>query len=155
MPTPLREAAVAAIAATLAAAMPAAPVERNRRSPVDVDDETLPRFVIRDGAHQVLPSDAHGLTLYRVEVLVEGWARAESDAALGAALHAAHAVVVAALCNGEIEIDGGRQAISPEEVAFEAEPIPVRDAARPALSFDMRIAFNLRVPDLGGPYTTT
>ncbi len=155
MPTPLREAAIAAIAARLAAAMPAAPVERNRRAPVDSDDETLPRFIIRDGAHHVLASDAHGITLYRVEVSIEGWARATTDEGLGAALHSTHAAVVAALCNAEIEIDDGNQAISPEEVSFEAEPIPARDAARPALSFDLRIGFNLRVPDTGGPYTTT
>ena len=46
MPTPLREAALTAIAARLAGQLPDVPLERARRSPVDTDKEPMPRLVL-------------------------------------------------------------------------------------------------------------
>ena len=47
MPTPVREAALAAIAARLSSQMPDVALDRARRSPVDTDVEPLPRMILR------------------------------------------------------------------------------------------------------------
>jgi hypothetical protein len=154
-PTPLRESAFVAIASRLGTALPTWPIERNRRAPVDIERETLPRLVLRDGSHRVMPSDAFGLRLYRVEIAIEGWVKAGSDAELGYALNDAHAQIVGAICDVELPVDGDEQAISPEELALQAEPLSAAGSKIRAMSFELAIGFNLRVADTGAPYTTT
>ena len=154
MPTPLREAAIAAIVAQLAAVLPTVPVERNRRAPPDLTAETLPRLAVLDGDHQVQDSDAVGTVLYRVQVLVLGHVTAATDATLGAALNDLHASVVAAICNQEILV-AGEQNIWPHEQGMELIPFAASDSEKPAMGFALTLAFDLRVPDATGPYTTT
>lgn len=155
MPTPLREAAFAALAAQLAAALPGVVVERNRRSLPDVTQETLPRLGLMDGDHQVNGSDAHGTVLYRVQALLMGFVSAATDDALGAAVNDLHAQVVAAICNREVVVDPGEQNIWPQEEAFQVVRYTATEADTPLMGFDLTIAFDLRVPDAAGPYTAT
>jgi hypothetical protein len=154
MPTPLREAALAAIAAQLAAALPSVPVERNRRAMPDLVHEALPRLALLDGDHQVPGSDAFGTVLYRVQAMVVGHVSAATDAALGAALNDLHAAVVAAICNQEILV-AGEQNIWPQEEGMQLIPFAAEESSRPFMGFVLTIAFDLRVPDATGPYTTT
>ena len=46
MPTPIREAALAAVADRLTTELPSVVLERARRAPVDTDKEPLPRLVL-------------------------------------------------------------------------------------------------------------
>lgn len=154
MPQPLREAAIAAITAQLTAALAPVPVDRNRRAPPDLTTETLPRLSVLDGDHQVRPSDAVGLVLYRVQVLVIGHVTAASDAGLGLAVNDLHASAVAAVCQREILV-AGEQNIWPEEEGMEVIPFPAADSEDRFMGFALTIGFDLRVPDAGGPYTTT
>jgi hypothetical protein len=154
MPTPLREAAIAAIMAQLVATLPAVPVDRNRRAPPDLVREPLPRLAVLDGDHQVQGSDAHGTVLYRVQVLVLGHVTAASDATLGAAINDLHASTVAALCNQEILV-AGEQNIWPQEEGMQMIPFAATESETPFMGFALTIGFDLRVPDATGPYTTT
>jgi hypothetical protein len=154
MPTPYREACFAALAAQLAGQITGVPVQRNRRAMVDVAKETLPRHVLLDGDHQARGSDAAGTTLYRVQATIQGWVSAASDELLGGAVNGLHASVVAAICNQEILV-AGEQNIWPEEEGMQLAPFSPEASSRPVMGFEVLVAFDLRVPDTGGPYTTT
>lgn len=153
MPTPLREAATAALLAELSAALYGVPVERNRRAPIDIESEALPRLALFDGDHQVQPSDAHGTVLYRVQAAIEGYATADTDADLAAAVNDLHAQVVAAICNQEILV-AGEQNIWPQEEAMQLLPVLADASSRRVMGFLLTIGFDLRVPDASGPYAT-
>lgn len=155
MPTPLREAAFAAIQTRLLSQMPTVPVERNRRGMPDLDTETLPRMTLRDGDQANQGSDAHGTNLIRVQPTIEAWVVATTDAGLGPAANSLHASIIAAVCNQEIAIDGTAQAIWVTEEQLQMLPTSPQDSARPALGFVLQLGFDLRAPDAGGPYTTT
>jgi len=154
---PAREAALDAIAARLADALPDVPVERGRRSPVA--EHECPRVVLRMGGHREDPEDAFGVVRLDCEAWVEGYVgapagAADPDAALEAALNALHARCAAALLGVEIPYAAG-DALMVEGVGLEPDA-PALDAASDAVGgFTWTIRFDLRVPAVGGPYATT
>jgi hypothetical protein len=95
--TPLREAALAAIASRLTTILTDASVERARRAPVDTDRETLPRLVVRGEDWEADTSQEPGQTHWTIGFSVSGFAGAASDLAAEQALSDLHARVVAAL----------------------------------------------------------
>ena len=97
MTTPLREAALAAIAARLVGTLPDVVVERARRAPVDTDTEMLPRLIVRGEDWQADTSQEPGTTHWTIGVSVSGFARGASDLAAEQTLSDLHARVVAAL----------------------------------------------------------
>lgn len=97
MTAPVVEAALAAIAARLASAVPGAAVERARRSPVDLDAETLPRLVLQVDSLDADGTAEPGSTHYRLSFIVVGTANGASDLTAQQAVLSLHASVVAAL----------------------------------------------------------
>ena len=97
MTSPVTEAALAAITARLAAALPSAVVERARRAPVDIESETLPRLVLHIDSLEADASSEPGATHYRIGLTVVGTAIGTSDLEAQQAVLALHAAVVAAL----------------------------------------------------------
>ena len=97
MTTPVVEAALAAIAARLASAVPGAAVERARRAPVDLDTETLPRLVLQVDSLDADSTAEPGSTHYRLSFIVVGTANGASDLAAQQSVISLHASVVAAL----------------------------------------------------------
>lgn len=155
MPTPLREAAFAALEAALSSGLAGTAVERNRRGLPDFETEAFPRVNQRDGDQTGQGSDAVGTNLLRVQASLECWVLAADDAQLGAEANALHAAVIAAACNREIAIDGTAQAIWVTEEQLQMLPTTPQDSSRPALGFVLTLGFDLRAPDTGGPFTTT
>ena len=97
MTTPVVEAALAAIAARLASAVPGAAVERARRAPVELDTETLPRLVLQVDSLDADSTAEPGSTHYRLSFIVVGTANGASDLAAQQSVISLHASVVAAL----------------------------------------------------------
>lgn len=98
MPTiPLREAAMAAIAARLVAQMPDVVVERARRSAVVIDEETLPRLILRAEDMAADDTEEPARTHYTLTFSVACVAAAATDLAIEQALSLLHARVVDAL----------------------------------------------------------
>jgi hypothetical protein len=98
--TPIRERALALVAERLAQQLPDVPVERARRAMVE--DDEMPRLVVRGGDLSSSDGTAFGETTYGVGVIVVGYAKADPDAedqdiACEQALSALHARVVKAL----------------------------------------------------------
>jgi hypothetical protein len=148
MTTPIREAALAAIATRLAAQITDAPIERARRAPVDVEQEQLPRIVLAgiDWAadETAEPMVAH----YTLGFAVTGYCRARSDLALDQALAALHARVVAAL-SGWTPTDAGLG--EPAEEGAEFTALDPEESKLPAGSFVARFSM-LCLAGLGSPY---
>ncbi|GGG51691.1 hypothetical protein GCM10010964_43590 [Caldovatus sediminis] len=158
MPTvPAREAALAAIAARLAAALPDVPVERGRRSVVA--EQECPRLVLRMGGHREDPADAFGAIRLDCEAAIEGYVAApdgadDPDAALEAALNELHARCAAALLGVAIAYAEDDD-LMVAGVSLEPDA-PALDAASAAVGgFTWAIRFDLRVPAVGGPYVAT
>ena len=97
MTAPVVEAALAAIAARLASAVPGAAVERARRAPVDLDAETLPRLVLQVDSVDADSAAEPGSTHYRLSFIIVGTANGASDLAAQQSVISLHASVVAAL----------------------------------------------------------
>lgn len=166
----LRELAFAALAERLVAELAGVAVERNRRAEVDCDAETLPRVILRDGAQSPDDGQGAGMTLYRVEALVEGYAAAATDAALGAAVNDLYRRVAAALFGRVLSFPAGFDA-SPVDGAFGVRPAegivdvwPVEgrldvdfattaQSDKPAAAFFLQLAFDLAAPT-GAPFAT-
>ncbi|WP_135469830.1 hypothetical protein [Crenalkalicoccus roseus] len=152
---PLREAALAAIAARLAAAIPDVPVERGRRSAVATED--CPRLVLRMGGHAEDEGAAVGTVRLACEALVEGYVAAprlaaDPDAALEAEINALHARCVEALAGVEIPA-GSAGSLMATGVRLEPDAPLLGEAAEAAGGFTWTIAFDLYAPAQGGPYT--
>jgi hypothetical protein len=152
--TAFREAAFAAIAARLSSQLSGVAIERNRRGAIN-PEEALPRVILRDGGHSAEEDDAFGRILYRVEAVVEGHATAATDAAQGPAVNDLHARVVAALIGVELTVGVAGGSIWMQERSTEVVMPDADTAATPTPAFVSVFAFDLRVPDQGGPYTTT
>ena len=97
MTSPITEAALAAVAARLVAALPSVAVERARRAPVDIESETLPRLVLHIDTLEADVSAEPGTTHYRIGLTVVGTTIGTSDLDAQQAVLALHAAVVAAL----------------------------------------------------------
>jgi hypothetical protein len=137
MPTPIREAALAAIEARLRAQLPDVPVERARRAPIDTDKEKLPRLVLRGEGWDADDSQEPGTTHYRIGISVAGTIRAVTDLDAEQALSALHARVVAALAGWTPDAPGLG------DVAEQGTEFRLHDAdesARPAGEFAARFA---------------
>ena len=148
MSTPLREAALAAMAARLTSQLSGVIVERARRAPVDTDTEHLPRVVLTatdwTADETVEPLATH----YTLAFVVSGYVRGSSDLAIEQALSALHARVVAALAGWTPAVSGVG------DVAEEGAEIRLYDAdesAKPAGEFAARFSV-LCIGGLGIPY---
>jgi len=149
MPTPLREAALAAIASRLVASIPAAVVERARRAPVDADRELLPRLILTGTSWEADEGAEPGITHYTMGFVVTGYARAATDLALEQALSALHAATVAALAGWTPVVDGLGEAA---EEGAEFQIYDAEESAKPAGEFTARFSMLCLAP-LGSPYT--
>ena len=97
MTSPITEAALDAVTTRLVAMVPSAVVERTRRTPVDIETETLPRLVLQIDNIEADASAEPGATHYRIGLTVVGTAIGTSDLEAQQAVISLHAAVVAAL----------------------------------------------------------
>jgi len=147
MPTPVREAALAAIAARLPAQMPDVALDRARRSPVDTDVEPLPRMILRGEGIDADDTQEPGRTHYQIGFTVLAISRAGSDLVLEQTLSVLHARIAAALAGwvpnilnlGDVAEQGA------EFVLYDAE-----DSAKPAGECAARFSI-LAVTPTGDP----
>lgn len=148
MSTPLREAALAAVAARLGAVLPDAPVERARRAPVDTDTEALPRLILHGDAWTADDGQEPGATHWTIGFTVAGYARGRSDLAAERALSDLHARVVAALAGWTPDILNLGDVV---EESAEFRLYDAEESAKPAGEFSAR--FNLlAVGPTASPY---
>jgi hypothetical protein len=147
---PLREAALAAIAARLTATLSDIAVERARRAPVDTDAETLPRLVLRGDDLDADDSQEPGRTHYQIGFVVAGYAASSTDLAAEQALSVLHARVVAALA-GWTPAEPGLGDVAERRTDFAL--YAAEDSARPAGEFQARFAM-LAVAPSGGAFST-
>ena len=150
MPTPLREAALAAIATRLAAQVTTATVERARRAPVDVDNETLPRLVLIAGDWQASLDAEPLLTHYTLGFTVQGHVRARTDLLAEQALHTLHAATVAALATWEPDVDGMD---TPIEEGADIALLSPDETEKPVGRFEARFSV-LLIATTGNPYAS-
>ncbi|NBW16044.1 MAG: hypothetical protein EBR82_49475 [Caulobacteraceae bacterium] len=146
--TPLREAALAAIATRLQAQLPDVVVERARRAPVDVDAETLPRLILRGEDWQADDTEEPGRTHYELSFSVAGFASAATDLAAEQALSLLHARVVETLA-GWTPSTAGLGDVAEQSAEFSL--YDAEDAARPAGEFLARFSM-LAIGPNGGPW---
>lgn len=97
MPTPIPSAAMSAVTDRLQLQLTDVTVERDRRAPVDVDTEALPRLVVALDGIEADTAQEPGVTHYTLAFTVVGYASGEEDTGAALALHTLHARVVAAL----------------------------------------------------------
>ena len=129
MPTPVREAALAAVAARLLAQMPDVALDRARRASVDTDNETLPRMILRGEDMDADDTQEPGWTHYRIGFAVVAFARAASDLAVEQALSLLHARIIAVLA-GWVPAASGLGDVA--EVGAEFALFEAEDSAKPA-----------------------
>jgi hypothetical protein len=147
--TPLRETALAAIAARLVAQIATAAVERARRAPVDTDREPLPRLILTGASWDADETAEPGVTHYTMGFIVQGYARAATDLALEQALSTLHAATVAALAGWTPTQDGLGEAT---EEGADFELYDAADSEKPAGAFTARFSM-LCLAARGSPYT--
>jgi hypothetical protein len=146
--TPLREAALVAIADRLVTQLPDVAVERARRAPVDTDAEALPRLVLRGEDWQADDSEEPGRTHYRVSFSVAGFASATTDLGAEQALSLLHARVLDALAGWTPSAPGLGDVA---EQSAEFSLYDSEDSARPAGEFLARFSL-LAIGPAGGPW---
>lgn len=149
----MRSAAFAAIAARLAAQLPAVPVERNRRAMMAAED--LPRLVVRDGGHSASAELGAGEVTYTVEAMVEGYATGADEDALAAAINELHAETVAALIGAELAVGTAGLTTWLLEDALEIDLATAAEAEAAVGAFYLTLRFDLAWPIGSGPFTTT
>ena len=149
MSTSVRETALAAIATRLTAQVTTATVERARRSPVDVDKETLPRLVLNP-TDWVADETAEPLAVhYTLSFAVVGYATARTNILAEQAMGTLHAQTVAALSGwtptedqlGELTEEGAEFAL-----------LDAEDSAKPVGEFTARFSM-LCLASIGNPYS--
>ena len=97
MPTPVREAVLAAVAARLRMQLTDVALDRARRGMVDMDSDRLPRMILRGEGIEADDTQEPGRTHYQIGFTVLAISRAGSDLALEQALSVLHARIAAAL----------------------------------------------------------
>lgn len=148
MPTPIRETALAAIAARLTSNTTAT-VERARRAPVDTDRETLPRLVLL-GTEWIADETQEPLTTYyQMGFAVTGYVSARTDLLLEQALSDLHAEVLAALVGWN---PSDAACVDVAEVDAEFTIYDAEDSAKPAGEFVARFTALVTAAH-GDPYT--
>ncbi len=148
MPTPIREAALAAIAERLTTELPGVALERARRAPVDTDKEPLPRFVLTGTDWEADETAEPGSTHYTMSFVVAGYVRDTADLGVEQGLSELHASVVAALAGWTPAIDGLGDAA---EQGAEFRLYDTDESAKPAGEFIARFAM-LAIAPLGVPF---
>lgn len=148
MPTPLREAALAAIAARLAAELPDVPLERARRSPVDTDKEPMPRLVLTGTDWEADETAEPGQTDYTLGFVVAGYARATTDLGIEQALSDLHASAVAAIVGWTPAVDGLGEV---SELGADFRLYDTEESRKPAGEFLARFSI-LAIAPLGSPF---
>ena len=146
---PLREAALAAIAARLTSTLPDVALERARRAPVDVEAETLPRFVLRGEEIEADDTEEPGRTHYRIGFVVSGFAAGVSDLAAEQALSTLHARLVSLLA-GWTPAAAGLGDIAEQGAEFRM--YDTEESALPAGEFLARFSI-LAIGPNGGPWS--
>ena len=158
---PIREAAFAALAATLAGLSidgEAMPVERNRAA--DVDTAERPLLVVLDGDH-----DAEGgSTLearYTIRAVLAGYLDGADDAQLARRVNEWHAKVVRAVMRpggapqvADILLGDGLTAVRVEEGMFGSEPATVVQSEAPLAACTLELRLIVHAP-WGNPFITT
>lgn len=146
----LREACLAAVAARLASQLPSAAVERARRSPPDLENEGLPRLIVRgDGIDDDTESDPTR-THYSILFVVHGYARGASDLAAEQALSSLYAQVITAL-DRWTPTDPGLGDVMGQGTEFRL--FDTDESAVPAGEFVARFSM-LAVGPAGGPWSS-
>jgi hypothetical protein len=148
MSIPLREAALAAVAARLTAVLPDAVVERARRAAVDTTNETLPRLILRGDSWAADLSQEPGVTHYACAFSVTGYSAAGSDLAAEQALTTLHARVVAAL-SGWTPTTAGLGDVVEQDSEFTL--YDAEESQQPAGEFLARFEM-LAIAPTGAPY---
>ena len=148
MSTPLREAALAAIAARLAGQLPDVPLERARRSPVDTDKEPMPRLVLTGTDWEADEAAEPGLTHYSLVFVVAGYARALTDLEIEQALSSLHASIVAARTGWTPPLPGLGEV---SELGAEFRLYDTEESRKPAGEFLARFSI-LAIAPLGSPF---
>lgn len=137
MPTPIREAALAAIAARLAAQNPTATVERTRRADVDADKDRFPHLNLIGGDWAADVTAEPGMTHYTMGFTVTGHVRARTDLLAEQALSALHADTVEALATWQPTVDGMD---TPIEEGAEIRLLTAEESEKPVGRFDARFS---------------
>jgi hypothetical protein len=148
MPTPIREAALAAIADRLAAELPSVVLERARRAPVDTDKEPLPRLVLTGTDWEADETAEPGSTHYTMGFVVAGYVRDITDLGVEQDLSDLQASVVAALAGWTPEVNGLGEAA---EQGAEFRLYDTDESAKPAGEFLARFSMRAIAP-LGLPF---
>lgn len=150
MTTPLREAALAAIAGRLMTSLPGTAIERARRAQVDTDTETLPRLVLRGEEWEADTSQEPGQTHWTIGFSVSGFARGAADLAAEQAMSALHAQTVAALASWTPDTPGLGDVV---EQGAEFRLYDADESAKPAGEFIARFSL-LAIGPSASPYAT-
>lgn len=148
MPTPIREAVLAAVAARLDVELPSIVLERARRAPVDTDKELLPRLVLTGTDWEADETAEPGSTHYTMGFVVAGYVRDPTDLGVEQGLSDLHASVVAALAGWTPAVDGLGEAA---EQGAEFRLYDTDESSKPAGEFLARFSM-LAIAPLGSPY---
>ncbi len=148
MPTPIREAALAAIAGRLTSELPGVVLERARRAPVDTDKEPLPRLVLTGTDWEADETAEPGSTHYTMGFVVAGYVRDTTDLGVEQGLSDLHALVVAALAGWTPTVDGLGEAT---EQGAEFRLYDTDESAKPAGELLARFSM-LAIAPLGSPF---
>jgi len=148
MPTPIREAALAAIAGRLTSELPGIVLERARRALVDIDKEPLPRLVLTGTDWEADETAEPGSTHYTMGFVVAGYIRDTTDLGVEQGLSDLHASVVAALAGWTPTVDGLGEAT---EQGAEFRLYDTDESAKPAGELLARFSM-LAIAPLGAPY---
>lgn len=148
MSTPIREAALAAIADRLTTELPGTVLERARRALVDIDKEPLPRLVLTGTDWEADEAAEPGSTHYTMGFVVAGYIRDTTDLGVEQGLSDLHASVVAALAGWTPGVDGLSEVA---EQGAEFRLYDTDESAKPAGEFLARFSM-LAIAPLGAPY---
>ncbi|MCC6716796.1 MAG: hypothetical protein IT555_02840 [Acetobacteraceae bacterium] len=148
MPTPLREAALAAIADRLTTELSGTVLERARRAPVDTDKEVLPCLVLTGTDWEADETAEPGSTHYTMGFVVVGYVRDTTDLGVEQGLSHLHASVVTALAGWTPTAAGLGEAA---EQGAEFRLYDTDESAKPAGEFTARFSM-LAIAPLGSPY---
>ncbi len=145
MPTTVREQCLAAFY-TVLSGIAGVTTYRNRRR--EVPHAAMPAFVQVDGGHDEPSDDNSGRTTYQLQVSVEGFVTADTDALLGPALSDHHGKLVSAVLADRTL---GGLAIDVREGPMVAD-LDRSEGSAPAMAFNCTFTVDYwTVP--GDPYT--
>lgn len=145
MPTPIREAVLAAVAARLKAQLAGVTVVRALRAPLD--PRLCPAVILRGGDMVADEDQSFGETMWRIAFSVAGMITATSDLAAEQALSDLHAKVIAALQGYDL----GPATIQPNVLDASFEIYSAEDSATPAGEFTAAFEATAMTPN-ASPY---